>query len=243
MYPGKAVRRGDPRTEMVRLVQDRLVARGFSLVVDGDFGPKTEAAVKLVQTRFGLSADGSVGPVTWSALFGTLPATALAPTSALTGAALRHLLLQEGVRERGGPNRGPEVEKYLASVDKPPGLSWCVAIQYWGFDTAAKQLNVTNPLPKTAGVVAHWRAAPDKVKIRPDQVLDDLRLMAPGTLFCIQHDEDSGHMGMVLGVENGKLKTFEGNTNVLGSREGDGAYRRTRGFQEINLGFLDWGKA
>lgn len=243
MYPGKAVRRGDPRTEMVALVQDRLVARGFSLVVDGDFGPKTEAAVKLVQTRFGVTADGVVGPVTWSALFGTLPATALAPTSALTGAAMRLLLSQEGVREQGGPNKGLEVEKYLASVGKPAGLSWCVAVQYWGFDTAAKHMGVVNPLPKTAGVLAHWKAAPDHVKIRPDQLLDDLRLVAPGTLFAIQHDEDSGHMGMVIGVEHGRLKTFEGNTNILGSREGDGNYRRTRSFQEINLGFLDWGKA
>lgn len=39
-----------------------------SLVVDGDFGPATEAVVKEFQRRSGITADGIVGPVTWSHL-------------------------------------------------------------------------------------------------------------------------------------------------------------------------------
>lgn len=38
------------------------------LVVDGDFGPLTEAVVKEFQSRSKLSVDGIVGPNTWSAL-------------------------------------------------------------------------------------------------------------------------------------------------------------------------------
>lgn len=38
---------------------------GPDLVVDGDFGPKTQAAVKKLQTYFGLSSDGVVGKNTF----------------------------------------------------------------------------------------------------------------------------------------------------------------------------------
>jgi peptidoglycan hydrolase-like protein with peptidoglycan-binding domain len=38
--------------------------------IDGDFGPKTEAAVKAYQKRHNLVADGLVGPKTWASLLG-----------------------------------------------------------------------------------------------------------------------------------------------------------------------------
>lgn len=62
------LRRGDKGNE-VKLLQERLrVFEGTPLVVDGDFGAKTEDAVERFQEQKGLLVDGIVGRVTWKAL-------------------------------------------------------------------------------------------------------------------------------------------------------------------------------
>ena len=53
----------------VRKVQRRLVDKGYKLIVDGDFGSKTEALIKQFQKNKGLSPDGVFGPQTYRALF------------------------------------------------------------------------------------------------------------------------------------------------------------------------------
>lgn len=64
-------------------VQRLLAAAGFDPHgLDGDFGPKTEAAVRAFQRARGMAADGRVGPQTLEALRGTAtaPAQASQPT-------------------------------------------------------------------------------------------------------------------------------------------------------------------
>ena len=58
--------------EPVRTVQHLLRHAGSTVVVDGDFGAKTETAVKAFQTAKHLTADGIVGNKTWSALVVTV---------------------------------------------------------------------------------------------------------------------------------------------------------------------------
>jgi peptidoglycan hydrolase-like protein with peptidoglycan-binding domain len=41
-----------------------------ALTVDGDFGPKTEIAVRAYQSKNSLAADAVIGPKTWAKLLG-----------------------------------------------------------------------------------------------------------------------------------------------------------------------------
>jgi hypothetical protein len=65
--PGPTLRRGARGPDVARL-QERLNAHGAALAVDGDFGPRTDAAVRAFQSAHGLVVDGIVGPLTWGAL-------------------------------------------------------------------------------------------------------------------------------------------------------------------------------
>ncbi len=59
------ISRGDKGAKVEEL-QRMLKANGANIAVDGDFGPKTEAALKAFQTKNGLAADGVYGPLTES---------------------------------------------------------------------------------------------------------------------------------------------------------------------------------
>jgi N-acetyl-anhydromuramyl-L-alanine amidase AmpD len=72
LAPGQGLRGGDHGPRVARL-QRRLraayAAYAGHLAVDGDFGPRTDAAVREFQRRSdGLTVDGVVGPVTAAAL-------------------------------------------------------------------------------------------------------------------------------------------------------------------------------
>jgi peptidoglycan hydrolase-like protein with peptidoglycan-binding domain len=58
--------------ESVRTIQYLLRQHGATLTVDGDFGPRTLAAVQSFQQQKGLVVDGIVGPRTFEALFVTV---------------------------------------------------------------------------------------------------------------------------------------------------------------------------
>lgn len=62
---GRPTLRRGSQGDLVQQVQAKV-----GTTVDGDFGPKTEAAVREFQRALGLVPDGIVGPKTWAALEG-----------------------------------------------------------------------------------------------------------------------------------------------------------------------------
>jgi hypothetical protein len=61
--------------DLVVWAQEHLATAGYTIPIDGDYGPTTQAAIESFQTAEGLTADGIVGPETWTALLHFAPAT------------------------------------------------------------------------------------------------------------------------------------------------------------------------
>lgn len=133
--------------------------------------------------------------------------------SILTDKALNIAKTQIGVSEvPKGSNQGPEVNEYLASVGLKGKFAWCQSFVYWCFKQASKELQLANPIPKTAGVLMHWNNTTGKKVVVP-QV---------GDLFVLDFGKGLGHIGFVTKVDlaNKTFETIEGNSNDEGSREG-----------------------
>jgi hypothetical protein len=250
LYPNHIVKKGDNDTAAVAAIQQALNSRSCGpLPVNGKFDDATFSAVKLFQTRntdkagTPLREDGKVGPVTWAALFGADQV----PVSTETGSPLALKALQVAISQIGvveeppGSNRGPMVDMYLRATGlNPEGqhYSWCAAFVYWCFGEAAKSLNISNPLVKTAGCLEHWNRATCPRILRRTALTTPTAIL-PGAVFIIDHGGGKGHTGIVESTAAGLLTTIEGNTNLELSSNGYGVFRLTRRkIADINKGFL-----
>ncbi len=73
--------------EDVKKLQKALNSAGYNLAVDGEFGPKTQSAVKAYQQKNGLAVDGIVGVNTWNSLNSKKTTTTSASKNTSTQAA------------------------------------------------------------------------------------------------------------------------------------------------------------
>lgn len=142
------IRKGS-KGSSVRLCQQRLLAKGFPVAVDGIFGTWTEAAVEQFQASCGVEVDGEVGPTTWSmlmsmgaahtpsdvvaeqkaVLLGLVPAGTPSQVRAVLHAAIQKLGCKELPE---GSNGGPEIADIVEGFGgdgRPPSayyLHWKV---------------------------------------------------------------------------------------------------------------------
>lgn len=161
---------------------------------------------------------------------------------ALREDALAIALSQVGVKEEGGRNRGPQVEKYLAAVGLPPGHHWCAAfIVYCYLEAWRRHFNGGSipklPLRRTGKVIQLWRYADAGWKSN---------LPSVGAIYCHANNpkdpESSGHCGIVTKIEGEMILGVEGNTNTRGSPVGDRVRINRRPLGYVNLGFIDVGR-
>ncbi len=135
-------------------------------------------------------------------------------------------------------NRG-EVVKYLKSVDLPAGYPYCMAGQYWAFDSACRTLNKLNPLLKTGSSSAQFNYLKNKGKnIKFNINKYDL-------VFWKKKDSWQGHVERVMETgQAGFIKTIGFNVK---HKSKEGVFIKTRNIYHIinrmffvgSIGFKD----
>jgi hypothetical protein len=139
------------------------------------------------------------------------------------------------VRELTGKNDGVDVVKFLRSVGLKKGDAWCAAFISWlhiMFDIPNPESG-WSPAWFKANLVyhkLHKRTTP--FISRPGQVIG-LWITSKGRV---------GHVGMIESENRLHYNTIEGNTNSMGSDEGDGVYRKIRKKETIYCvsDFVGW---
>lgn len=143
----------------VQRLQRALNRRGYTLAADGEFGPQTDAAVRMFQRRHGLKDDGIVGPRTWSALLsdrgaGTgsgytfrppsaTPPPPVAPPSivatSVTPAWMEIAKKEIGTHEVAGKAANSRIIEYHQSTDlkaQSDEVAWCASFVNWALAKA-----------------------------------------------------------------------------------------------------------
>lgn len=130
-----------------------------------------------------------------------------------------------GVREKTGHNDGDRVETYLRYCSLAKGNPWCASFVCWIYG----QSHINNPRSGycpdlfTPKRIIYKRT--NKINKQP------IRGDVWGLYF-----PDKGrvaHAGFVDDWQSKYVVTVEGNTNDVGSREGDGVYRKRRPIKSI----------
>ncbi len=135
-----------------------------------------------------------------------------------------------GTVERGGNNRGPRVERFLASVGLGPGQPWCAAFVSYVLDAAG----VRAPLDGRRRVIRSGLAARfiTARSIRASEALRGVKPVPPGAVVIWSRGNGPfGHAGFAMAWDGASGETVEGNTSsgLAGSqRDGDGVWRRER---------------
>lgn len=145
---------------------------------------------------------------------------------------------QVGVRESGGPNRGPALRKFFESDWYKPnatddGYAWCASFMCWVVMTAMERVGLretaTFKRPRTPGAWAFedWCLGVDRTAVLRKPHQGDIKR---GDIVIFSFS----HIGIaVADAVNGTVQTVEGNTNAQGAREGIGVFRKTRSLSRI----------
>lgn len=134
---------------------------------------------------------------------------------------------QVGIRES-APNRGSAVDEYVrvAGLDPKGAHNWCAAYVYWCLLKAGVPRDALPVGPAGVRNWARWGHATGRDRIMPGRARIGFRVKQPilaGHIwFCLDNVQ-------IFKFNVGDLyRTIEGNTNIDGSSNGVGVFKRKR---------------
>lgn len=193
-------------------------------------------AVKAVQKLLGVTPDGEDGPVTWNSILSKLSTR----ETTISGYSISEKMVklardQIGVSEVDGTNCGPMVDTYKAAtwLDPHKGWPWCAAFICWLIKESleGREAQFDFERPRTAGAwdFENWakKQATNGIDLRKPTNED----IKAGDIVIFTFS----HIGLAVADidSSGYVKTIEGNTNGLGSREGGSVLEKDRHVSKI----------
>jgi hypothetical protein len=139
-------------------------------------------------------------------LLGFSPIAKAGPSKTPLPPHVRIALTQVGATEKGGDNRGPEVEKYLRSVGLGGGYAWCAAFVSWTLREAGAIVPKVRSAMARAFITKDSHKATDVLRGRYKVKVGDLLVFGLGST-------SRGHIEEVVEVLGpNKFRTVGGNT-------------------------------
>lgn len=200
--------------------------------------PGKKKKVISVQKALGLVTDGVDGPKTWDAIEKQIVITdTQKEPNILSGNTLAEKLValakkEIGVEEINGTNCGPRVNEYKSAtwLDSTKPWPWCAAFICWLMREAMKGGKYTFERPQTAGAYdfENWCKEQDNSVTLKKPHNGDIK---PGDIVVFNFS----HIGLAIGSPDstGYVKTIEGNTDGVGSREGGAVLEKRRKLSSI----------
>lgn len=227
-------------------MQEWLCLHNHHVVVDGTFGPATQAALREFQRDKRVTVTGTVTRATFAALVAPIQqalAPLRCPPARIGTAVVRHakVHLARHPREVGGANRGPWVRLYMGGKDGDSWL-WCAGFVCFVVGQASRTLGIAMPFAGSFSCDVLARQGKDAGRFVAERdAKSDPKRIRPGTVFLSRSaPSDWTHTGIVTRVDDDEaFSTIEGNTNDDGSREGYEVCARKRGFRNKDFLILD----
>jgi len=212
----------------VQILQRALGRWGYSVPVDGEFGPMTEGAVRSFQRRQGFRDDGIVGNITWTSALsdratstgsgfafkppGTNQPPTVAPPIVSTSDSPSWLEIAKkevGQHEVAGKSANPRIIEYHAATDlkaKSDEVAWCSSFVNWCMTKAG----IKGTRSAAAASWAGWGVASNgkhgSVAVIYNAGSANSSLSRSGNHVAFLLDETSTHLVLLGGNQSDSVK-------------------------------------
>jgi hypothetical protein len=244
---------GDPDRSHVRVWQQKMKDRGWSLGVDGCYGPESENVCRQFQAEKGLSVDGDVGPKTWEATW-TAPVTSDGGGSSSSGGSSpdtsskpwrdksanwheSHLGITESPPDSNCDSRSDGIRTSQDGCANGTWLRyqpWCGCWAWSGLYAAGKVKKGESWLASVASIEDYAKQAKGPFK---GWTTDGSKAKKGDLVVLFGRGQ---HVGTVRSIDANYAYTWEGNTSSGsgGSQSnGGGSYKRSRSRHSETYGY------